>query len=198
MKDGIKRVAVLLANGFEEIEALTPVDYLRRAGAEVSLVATGTSSRSVTGSHGINVTADINLDSYLASLRDSLPDAVIVPGGMPGSVNVSESRRALVLINEMFKAEKLVCAICAAPAVVLSRTEVLTGKKWTCYPGMENHSEESKKYAALHEENVPFVVDGNLITSRGPGTAEQFAMKIVETLFDAATSLEIAKTAVQR
>ena len=63
---------------------------------------------------------------------------------------------------------------------------------------MENHSEESKKYAALHEENVPFVVDGNLITSRGPGTAEQFAMKIVETLFDAATSLEIAKTAVQR
>lgn len=95
-----------MANGFEEIEALSPADYLRRAGAEVIIAATGTSSRNVEGAHKILVTADMTLDTYFSTEKE-LPDAVVIPGGMPGAKNISECAKAMEFINQMFKAKNL-------------------------------------------------------------------------------------------
>ena len=185
---------IFLANGFEEIEALSPADYLRRAGAEVIIAATGTSSRNVEGAHKILVTADMTLDTYFSTEKE-LPDAVVIPGGMPGAKNISECAKAMEFINQMFKAKKLVAAICASPAIVLGKTEILNGKNWTCYPEME------KRLSAEIQKNhkiQPVVTDENLITGRGPGTAEQFSMEIVRILFSEETKAKIMEASVQR
>ena len=175
----MKNVLVFIADGSEEIEALSPIDYLRRAGLSVSVVSVGTASRTVTMAHKVSVNADITLESYLSSAADSLPDAVVVPGGMPGAANIAASRSAVALLEACCRAGKLVCAICAAPALVLSKTSALEGKSWTCYPGMEGNA---AAFSAGHREGVPFVHDGNVITGRGPGAAEEFSMEIVKTL----------------
>ncbi|MBQ0039659.1 MAG: DJ-1/PfpI family protein [Treponema sp.] len=188
------KALVFLANGFEEIEAITPIDYLRRAGIDVTTVATGTSSRTVEGSHGIPVIADMTLETYVSSCAE-LPDAVVVPGGMPGSTNIGNCAQALAIINSMYDEKKLVCAICAAPAVVLSKTKVLDGRKWTCYPGMEGEAGEK---ASSHVADVPFVSEGTLVTGRGPGCAEQFAMEIVRVLCGEETQKKIKTGSVQR
>ena len=190
----MKKVIVFLAPGFEEVEALTPVDYLRRAGVEVTTIATATASRNVEGARKITVVADMTLETYVSSCAE-LPDAVIVPGGMPGTVNVSKSAQALTLIDKMNEEGKLVCAICAAPALVLSKTKALDGKKWTCYPGMES---ESNGKEITHIADVPFVTDGTLVTSRGAGTAEQFAMEIVRLLCGEETRAKTAAATIQR
>ncbi|WP_407398061.1 DJ-1 family glyoxalase III [Treponema sp.] len=190
----MKKVIVFLAPGFEEVEALTPVDYLRRAGVEVTTIATGTASRNVEGARKITVVADMTLETYVSSCAE-LPDAVIVPGGMPGTVNVSKCHQALSLIDKMNEEGKLVCAICAAPALVLSRTKALVGRKWTCYPDMEG---EAGEYAANHVKDVPFVHCENVITSRGAGTAEQFAMEIIRELCGEEKKEEIRKGTIQR
>ena len=190
----MKKTVLLLANGFEEIEALSPADYLRRAGAEVIIAATGTSSRNVEGAHKILVTADMTLDTYFSTEKE-LPDAVVIPGGMPGAKNISECTKAMEFINQMFKAKKLVAAICASPAVVLGKTEILNGKNWTCYPEMEKSlSTEIQKNHKIQ----PVVTDENLITGRGPGTAEQFSMEIVRILFSEETKAKIMEASVQR
>lgn len=194
----MKKVLVFLAEGFEEIEALTPVDYLRRAGVEVVCAATASSSRNVKGAHEITVLADILLDSYLASLtEETLPDAVVVPGGMPGAANIASCRSALSLIDSMVENNKIVAAICAAPALVLSKTKALIGKNWTCYPQMENEG-DARKFSQNHKEGLPFVCDGNLLTGRGPGAAEQFSMKLVELLCGSEISEKIKLASVQR
>ena len=189
----MKKVLVLLADGFEEIEALTPVDYLRRAGAEVTVAATGKTLRTVDGAHGITVTADITLDSWLDQCSE-LPDAVVVPGGMPGASNIADTKKALELIDAMVSQKKLVCAICASPAVVLSKTKALNGRKWTCYPGMEDIAAD---FLNMHSDDA-FVKDGTLITGRGPGAAEQFSMEIVRTMFGDDVYSKIKKASVQR
>lgn len=190
----MKKVIVLLANGFEEVEALTPVDYLRRAGVEVTTLAVGTSSRTVEGARKISVNADMTLEAYVSACVQ-LPDAIIVPGGMPGTVNVSKSIQSLSLIDQMFDEGKLVCAICAAPALVLSKTKALAGKKWTCYPGMES---DAPDYAANHISDSPFVTDGNVVTSMGAGTAEQFSMEIVGILCGEEAREKLRVQTVQR
>ena len=191
----MKNIVVLLADGFEEIEALTPVDYLRRAGDNVTLLAVKTSSVLVTSSHKVRVTADMMLDSYLDSIGNELPDAIVVPGGIPGSPNIASTPKAISLLNEMFEKGKLVTAICAAPAVVLgAKTKILEGKKWTCYPNMQNNAPD---YENNHVDQ-PFVVSGNVITSRGAGAAEQFAMEIIRYLHDDETVEKIKKATVQR
>jgi 4-methyl-5(b-hydroxyethyl)-thiazole monophosphate biosynthesis len=124
----MKSAIVLIADGSEEVEALSPVDYLRRAGVDVSIVSVGTASRTVTLSRKVSVNADITLEAYLSAASGSLPDAIIVPGGMPGTTNIADSRSAVALAEEMHKAGKLVCAICAAPAFVLSKTSALDCK----------------------------------------------------------------------
>ncbi len=205
----MSKIIVFLATGFEEIEALTPVDYLRRADQEVVTVALSVGGKEaplVSGSHGIFVKADKTFDDFILNLT-TLPDAVIIPGGMPGAVNVAACEPALDFIKRMFQENKLVCAICAAPAVVLSKTGILAGRRYNCYPGMDRdiakYCGSKEKAAELTKgarlcKDEPFVADGNLITGRGPGAAEQFAMAIVEKLCGKEKADKIKAASVQR
>ncbi len=191
----MKNVLVFIADGSEEVEALSPIDYLRRAGLAVSVVSVGTASRTVTMSHNVSVNADISLESYLSASSSSLPDAVVVPGGMPGAANIAASKSAIALLEECFKAGRLVCAICASPALVLSKTSALEGRLWTCYPGMEGNA---SAFASGYRNDQPFVHDGNVITGRGPGAAEEFSMEIVKTLCGQDSFESIRKGALLR
>jgi protein deglycase len=167
----MKKAIVLLAEGFEEIEALTPVDYLRRAGIEVTVAGIG--GREIRGAHGIRVEADSRVED-----AGSGYDCVIVPGGMPGSKNIAASMPSILLIREAFAEGRLVAAICAAPVVVLANSAgVLKERKYTCYPGMEKESS-----SGTFIEGKEVVVDGNLITSRAAGTADQFSAAIIQSL----------------
>ncbi len=165
-----KRALVLLAEGFEEIEAVTPIDMLRRAGLEVFVC--GLDSECVSGAHGVSIAADKKFDSFIDDI-----DAIILPGGMPGAENLARSKKLKELIQTMHKAGKLVAAICASPAVVLAPSGILNGRRATAYPGMEK---QFGKETIFLEDRV--VLDGNIITSRGPGTAFQFSLAILEWL----------------
>jgi len=165
-----KKVVIVLAEGFEEIEAITCIDVLRRA--ELDVKTAGLSGKAVTGAHGVKVEADITLENY-----DGTADCVVLPGGMPGSKNLQNSKKVAELVKKMNGEGKWVTAICAAPALALASAGVLEGKRATCYPGFESNFAPSTKFSA---ESV--VVDGNVVTSRGPGTAMQFALELVEKL----------------
>lgn len=165
------RACVLLAEGFEEIEALTPVDYLRRAGIEVMMLGLG--GRNVRGSHGIVVKADAVLEDGASS---AAWDAVILPGGATGAKRLAGSGEARELVLRHFEGGGIVAAICAAPSVALHPWGLLKGKRFTGYPG----SEARVTGAIPLPDRV--VVDGNLITSRGPGTAGEFAVAIIAAL----------------
>jgi protein deglycase len=179
-----KKVLVLLAEGFEEVEAVTPIDYLRRCGIEVTAAALG-KSQAVKGSHGVQITADALLESLSAGekLSPSAWDGVVVPGGLPGADNLAASKETGVFIKEMAAAGKLICAICAAPARVLSPLGLLKGRDFTCYPGEEEKviSQSSASYGARWKEDR-VVIDGSFITSRGAGTAGEFACAVAEKL----------------
>lgn len=206
----MSKIVVFLASGFEEIEALSPVDYLRRAKQDVILVAlpvAGNFGRLVTSSHNVTLQADKTFEEFTAEIGSDLPDAVFVPGGMPGSKNVAAFAPALDFIKKMFEQRKLVAAICAAPVVVLAKTGVLAGKRYTCFPGMNENLAEYcggddvvavAMEGAKHCPDEPFVVDGNVITGRGAGAAEQFAMAMVEYLCGAETAAKIKEATVQR
>ncbi|MFH1752853.1 MAG: DJ-1 family glyoxalase III [Candidatus Omnitrophota bacterium] len=165
-----KRAAVILADGFEEIEAVTAIDILRRAGIET--VVCGLKDKAVTGAHNIKMFADITLDG----LRGGI-DAIVLPGGLPGADNLAKSKRLADLIRETHKRGAVIAAICASPALVLAPLGILNEKKATCYPGMERSFGQEISFC---EEKV--VIDGNIITSRAPGTALAFALAIVERL----------------
>jgi 4-methyl-5(b-hydroxyethyl)-thiazole monophosphate biosynthesis len=173
-----KKVIVLLAEGFEEVEAITPIDYLRRAGFSVTIAAIG-KDLTVKGSHDIKVAADASLVSLLkeGGLVPSAWEGVILPGGLPGANNLAASKETETFLKEMAAEGKLICAICASPARVLFPLGLLAGKKCTCYPG-----EEKNASAGAEWKQDRVVVDGNLITSRGPGTAGEFACAIIEKL----------------
>lgn len=195
----MKQAAVFLADGFEEIEALSPVDYLRRAGIEVFTVAVPSRTMNdkyiVISSHNVPIIADLTLDEYLDSFGDNTPDCVICPGGSVGATNLSVCKELLAHLEKAWDNNKLVAAICASPSVVLGKTKIPSDKKWTCYPGME--SESKKEYQAKYVNEV-VVTDGNLITSRGPGASEQFAMELVKILAGIETYNKIHTGAQQR
>ena len=181
----MKKVIVMLADGFEEIEALAPVDLLRRAGIEVVTVG----AELVKGSRGISVATDMRVNDFLEDCnKNGLPDAIVVPGGLNGTKNLAACKKANDLIVKMWEEKKLVCAICAAPVIVLSPLGILKNKNFTCYPSMENdfaefagnNWEEKVLGSVHHTENV--VIDGNLITSRGAGTALVFFFAIIQAL----------------
>ena len=183
-----KKVLIILTDGFEEIEAVTPIDILRRAGCEV-LVA-GLAKKVVTGSHGIVLTTDIVLSDPVvaARLTASLPDAIVIPGG-PGAEDLGRSTLVREWLHRMSEAKKMVGAICAAPAAVLAPSGVLEGKKATCFPGYENRL--SAGGAVLSQDRV--VMDGRFITSRSPGTAMEFSLELARMLEGDAAADQIAE-----
>lgn len=177
----VKKALVLLAEGLEEIEAITIIDILRRA--DIDVVACSLEEKTVTGAHGIKIIADKSLDEF----RDEV-DAIILPGGMPGAEHLAGSQKLKELLQKMHKENKLIAAICASPAVVLNPAGILDGKKATVYPGMEK---DFGKDIIFSQDKV--VIDGNVITSRGPGTALLFSLAIVEKLVGKGVSEELKK-----
>jgi 4-methyl-5(b-hydroxyethyl)-thiazole monophosphate biosynthesis len=165
------RVLVPLAEGFEEIEAITVVDLLRRAGIEVHTASLA--ARAVTGSHGITVTADLPLDQ----VRATDYDMIALPGGMPGADHLKQDPRVISLLQQFAQSGRYTAAICAAPGV-LAHAGLLEGRAATSYPGFLRA--DSAPGIRLREEAV--VVDGKVATSRGPGTAMEFGLKLIELL----------------
>ena len=182
----IKKAIVLLAEGFEDVEAVTPIDYLRRAGIEVTTVSIS-ERNTVTSKWGsVKMISDTTLLEINGQTGNF--DAAIIPGGMPGAANLAASRETGVLLKDMSAAGKLICAICASPVVVLAPLGLITGKRFTCYPGLE----EKVTDAAWSNDRV--VIDGNLITSRSAGTAGQFSIAIIEKLLDEAAGKKTAES----
>ena len=172
-------VYVFFADGFEEIEAVTIVDVLRRGGVEVATVGIG--SRSITGTHGMRIETDI-ADTDAAA---DGAEMIVLPGGQPGTDNLGESAVVARLIGECMAAGKWVAAICAAP-MVLGRAGVLQGRRAVCYPGCEG----ALAGAQISGDNV--VMDGNVITSKGPGTAAEFALTLLAALKGESAAAEVA------
>jgi len=170
-----KKVLTFLAEGFEEVEAITPIDYLRRTGVEVTVAAI-TTEKQVKGSHGISLVADTTVAALEQAGQLSVVswDGVFVPGGMPGASNLAACAPVGNFYKAMNDAGRIIAAICASPAVFLAPLGLLEGKEFTCYPGMEKQVSGGKWLT----DKV--VVDGNLVTSRGPGTAVTFALALVE------------------
>ena len=163
-------IYMFLANGFEEVEALCPLDLLRRAGLDVTTVAVG-GGELVIGSHGIAVQADIPDTLY----RDAHPDMIILPGGMPGTRNLDESRVVDTALRAAASCGAPIAAICAAP-MVLGKRGYLQGKRAICFPGFEEYLEG----ATIADERV--VCDGKIITAAGMGVALEFGLALVATL----------------
>jgi len=166
----MKRVLVPLAEGFEELEAVTIIDLLRRAGIEV--VVASVAGTMVTGAHGMRLAAD----TPLAALADQDFDMIALPGGMPGAEHLKNDPRIGAIIRRLHGNGRTVAAICAAP-MVLAAAGVLDGRRATCYPGF---LDDGAAGATVVDE--PVVVDGGVITSRGPGTALDFALTLVAEL----------------
>lgn len=193
---------VFLADGFEEVEALTVIDYLRRAKVDVKTVAvpsaTMKTANIVTASHNVTVFADLTFDEFERMYANALPDLVYAPGGMNGSKNLAASEKVLAFFQKCFDAGKYVSAICAAPALVLSKTDVLRNKKWTCYPDMEKQAVPEILKNSYYTASTPFVTDGNVITARGAGCAEQFAIELVRLLCGKDIAEHVKTSTIQR
>lgn len=195
----MKTAAVFFADGFEEIEGLTPVDYLRRAGVEVFTVSIPSPTMNdkyiVTGAHKIPIITDLTFDEYIADFGKDFPDCIVCPGGSTGADNLAAFGPLLEHLENCWDKGKLVTALCASPAVVLGKTKIPDGKKWTCYPGMESCAKT--EYLNGYSNEV-FVTDGNLVTGRGPGASEQFSMEIVKILCGEETYSKIRSGSQQR
>ncbi|MCL2374027.1 MAG: DJ-1/PfpI family protein [Treponema sp.] len=190
-----KKVIVLLAEGFEEVEAITPIDYLRRAGIEVTVAAVGRENLLVKGSHGIQAAADAALRA-LAAEKKLVPeawDAAVVPGGLPGADNLAACAETGAFLAAMNNAGKLVCSICASPVRVLAPLGLLAGKNFTCYPGQENFLDVNAFSPGAELRHDRVVIDGNIITSQGAGTAGEFALAIVAELAGKADAQKLAE-----
>ncbi len=162
-------IYVFLGQGFEEIEALTPVDLLRRAELPVQTVGIG--KREITGSHGITVRCDLVDDD----ISPEGLDMIVLPGGMPGTLSLEKSEAVQTAVDGCVQNDKWIGAICAAPSI-LGHKGLLAGRRATCFPGYE----EQLAGAVLSEE--PVCVDGHIITAKGPGVSVEFGLKLVEVL----------------
>ena len=177
----MKKVAVFLAPGFEECEALMTVDLLRRAQLDTTMYSIHNTDE-VTGSHNITIKADKKLNEL-----NELFDCVILPGGMPGTKYLMESKEVNALVVEHFNQNRLVAAICAAPSV-LGELQLLQGKKATCFPGFEDQLHGAEVL------NQKAVTDGNIITAKGLGAAVEFAHAIISYLINSKTADQVVKT----
>jgi 4-methyl-5(b-hydroxyethyl)-thiazole monophosphate biosynthesis len=167
----MSKVLVPLAEGFEEIEAVTVVDLLRRAGIAVQTASLG--GREVTGSHGITVHSDLGIDEAAADDYDM----IVLPGGMPGTAHLKSDARVARLLREFAASGRYTAAICAAPSV-LAHAGLLEGRRATSYPGFL----AADSAAGIRLSDEPVVIDGKVVTSRGPGTAVPFALALIELL----------------
>ena len=175
-------IYLFLANGFEEIEALCPLDLLRRAGLEVTTVGVG--GETLMGAHGIPVIADIPETLY----RDSKPDMIILPGGMPGAANLDASRTVDAALRAGANNGAFLAAICAAP-MVLGKRGYLNGKRATCFPGFE----EFLQGATVTGRDERVVRDGKIITAAGMGVALEFGLALVAALKGDAAAEELRR-----
>jgi len=166
-----QRVAIVLAEGFEETEAIAVIDVLRRAAVEVLMAAAQGPPGPVRGSHQITVLADTSLPD----LQPAALAMVILPGGMPGSSHLAANRAVLDLLRAVHRAGGTVAAICAAP-IALQAAGLLAGRRVTCYPGFERQLAGAVYTGATVEQ------DGRIVTSRGPGTALRFALELLRVL----------------
>lgn len=199
--------AVFLAKGFEEVEALTVVDLLRRAKAKVVTVkidsADDKGGKTVTSSHGITLYADCSFEDFFASHLNV--DAIYLPGGMPGALNLASCAPLLSFVEECYKNGKLVAAICASPAVVLAKKGILKGKKWTAFPLMKENlreyckdSTEELMEGSEYIADKAFVFDKNVLTGRGEGASEELALKMVELLEGKESADAVRKACMHR
>lgn len=190
-------ICLFLAPGFEEVEALAPLDLLRRAGLEVVTVAVREANTNalieklhrlgvsacnlwdeaptVTGAHGITVTADLTESGFIGQLmRQSAPEAIILPGGMPGTTNLDASPAVELALELASDKGAYLCAICAAP-MVLGKRGYLKGKRATCFPGFEAYLEGATVGGKV-------IRDGKIITAAGMGVAQEFGLEIISAL----------------
>ena len=179
-------VYVFLADGFEEIEALTPVDLLRRAGVTVKTASIYPDRKEVKGAREISVIADITIDEA----GPSKDDMIVLPGGMPGTVNLLECAKLMDMVDSHNAAGGRIAAICAAPARILGSKGLVKGKEATCYPGMEGLLEGATPVIKT------VVTDGNITTSRGLGTAVDFACELITIICGREKSDEIRSSVV--
>jgi len=179
-----KRVLVPLAEGFEEIESVTVIDILRRAGAEV--IVAGLVAKSVTGSHRIAIITDVLLEE----VKDQDFDCVVLPGGMPGAINLKADSRIQKIIQRHEQAGKLVAAICAAP-IVLVEAGILKDRRFTIHPSQVNH-------IRLSAQDSPIEVDRGVITGQAAGAAMKFAFTLVEKLYGPEKVQEINRSVLFR
>lgn len=182
----MSEVSIFLADGFEEIEGLTTVDLLRRAGIQAETVSI-MEKKKVTGSHQIIVKADKKFDK--ADFANT--EMLVLPGGLKGTQNLKEHAGLRKLILDFNEKGKYVAAICAAPTI-LGELGLLKGKKATCYPSMEDG------LAGAEVVREAAVADGTIITGRGMGASIEFALKLIEALRDQETAQQIAQQIVYR
>ena len=161
------KIIFILADGFEEVEALAPIDFLRRLGFEIVVV--GMLDKRIKGAHGIIVEADM----MLADLS-GIPKAVVLPGGMPGSTNLRDNKTVVELVRKTYEKGNLVAAICAAP-IALNAAGVLAGKTITSHPSVEETFSDNTNYTGSRVER-----DSNIITAKAAGVSFEFAAKIAE------------------
>lgn len=173
-----KQVLVPIANGTEEIEASTIIDVLRRAGADVTVASVG--SLQVTASRGMKLVADITI----ADCANQAFDLIALPGGMPGAEHLRDCELLIELLKNQKAAGKLYAAICATPAVALAPHGLIDDKRATCYPSLQDQLPKPS--------NERVVVDGNCITSQGPGTAMEFAVELIAQLYGQAKADDVA------
>ena len=164
----MKKIAVLCKDGFEEIEALTPVDVLRRANVHVDLV--GMDDLKVTSSHQITIQMDCVFNDQIKEY-----DGIVIPGGLPGATNLRDDARVIEIVQQFNQEYKLIAAICAGP-IVLAKADILNGKVCTCSPGFEDQLNGANYQEAIVQR------DGNVITGKGPAAALEFGYTILETL----------------
>ncbi|WP_419658260.1 DJ-1 family protein [Desulfosarcina variabilis str. Montpellier] len=176
-----KSVLVPVADGTEELEAVAIVDILRRAGATVT-VASVSGNLQITASRGVVITAD----TLIQDCVDSDYDLVVLPGGIPGAQHLRDAPDLIRILKKQREDGKLYGAICASPAIVLDHHGLLEGHRATCHPGFAKEMNEK------HHKDERVLLDGNCLTSRGAGTAVEFALALVETLYDQATRQEVA------
>jgi 4-methyl-5(b-hydroxyethyl)-thiazole monophosphate biosynthesis len=176
-----KQVLVPIANGTEEIEATCIIDTLRRAGLEVTVASVG--PLQTEASRGVKIVADV----LIANCVDKTYDCIALPGGMPGAEHLRDCTPLIAKLKEQKASGRLYAAICACPAVVLHHHGLLAGVKATCFPSLRDQLDPA--YAS----NDRVVVDGHCITSQGPATAIDFALKLVEALFGGAKAQEVGK-----